>query len=104
MTQHGIEHVILNGMLGSLLFLALCYVLFLGNMVFNIVERRGLEAEARTLGNEVSELELTYLSLSSSLDVGLSKSFGFEEIKPSFATRKPLNTVGLGSNKSSNGI
>jgi len=75
------------------------YVVFLGNMVFNIVERRSLETEARNLSNEVSDLEVAYLSLSKDVDINLSREFGFHEIKPNFATREAL---GFGSKNSSN--
>lgn len=74
--------------------LAIFYVLILGNMVRNIIERRGLEVSIRALGSEVGELELSYLSLSNSVDLQLSYSMGFKDIKPTFATRK---TVGLRS-------
>ncbi len=100
----GTEHLVLNGMLASFALLSICYVVFLGNMVLNIVERRTLEAEARTLSSEVSDLELTYLSMSNSIDVNLSHSLGFEEAKPNFATRKPLTALGLGYNNLNNEI
>ena len=93
-----LEHVVLNAMLGMFAVLAFCYVFFLGNMVVNIVERRTLESQARTLADEVSDLELTYLATSNTIDVDLSYSLGFEEIKPNFATRKPLTAhFGFGS-------
>jgi hypothetical protein len=79
-------------MLMSLGALALCYIFILGNMVFNIVERKALEKEILTLSNEVGALELSYLSLSNKVNLDLSYSMGFKEIKPSFATRK---SVGL---------
>src|SRR3989344_3682514 len=97
--QNGAERVVLNAMLGMFAVLALFYVFFLGNMVVNIVERRTLESEARTLADEVSDLELTYLATTNTIDVALSHSLGFEEIKPNFATRKPLTAhFGFGSN------
>ena len=70
--------------------LGILYVLFLGNMVMNIVQRRTLEVAAHNLSNEVGDLELTYLSLSNNVDLALSSSLGFKEAKPTFATRKSL--------------
>src|SRR3989344_5805766 len=61
--------------------LALLYVLILGNMVFNIVERRSLEAEARTLVSEVGDLELRFLTLSGKIDPEFGYSLGFVENK-----------------------
>ncbi len=68
--------------------LALVYVLILGNMVFNIIERRSIEKEILSLSNEVGVLELSYLSLSSKVDLNLARTLGFKEIKPKFAIRQ----------------
>lgn len=85
-----ISRRILYIMLMSLGALALCYTLILGNMVFNIVERKALEREILTLSNEVGALELSYLSISNKVNLDLSYSMGFKEIKPAFATRKAV--------------
>ena len=85
-----VKKIILNVMLSVLAALALWYVFILGNMVFNIVQRRTLEKEVLTLTNEVRNLELSYLSVSNSVDLALSSSMGFKEIKATFATRKSL--------------
>jgi hypothetical protein len=70
--------------------LAVLYVLILGNMVKNIIQRQNLEINARALSSEVGNLELSYLSLSNSIDLPLSYSLGFKEIHPTFTTRKTL--------------
>ena len=85
-----IEKLALRFILWSFATLALIYVFLLGNMVFNIVERKSLEISARTLSSEVRELELTYLSLSNGVDLELSQTLGFKEVKANFATRKAL--------------
>lgn len=86
--------------------LALCYAFILGNMVFNIIERRSFEKETLSLLKEVGDLELAYLSLSNKVDLNLSYSLGFKEIKPKFATRKAfgLNSSSLRSVKLDNEI
>lgn len=87
---------ILRSMLYTISFLALLYVVFLGNMVFNIVERKSLESQARVLNSEVGELELTYLSMSNKIDLNLSRELGFKETNIKFTTRRALgsNTFG----------
>lgn len=92
--EHATEKFVLHAVLWSFGALALFYLLLLGNMVFNIVERRGLEAEARSLSSEVSELELDYLALSNEIDLSMSHAIGFKEIKAKFATRKSQDTLG----------
>jgi hypothetical protein len=91
-----VKKIILNLMLSVLAALALWYVFILGNMVFNIVQRRTLEKEVLTLTNEVRNLELSYLSVSNSVDLALSSSMGFKEIKATFATRKALGYSATG--------
>jgi len=96
--NNNIEKLALNFILWSFLALSILYVLFLGNMVSNIVERRSLEKEALALTSEVGEFELTYLSMSNNIDYSLSKSLGFKETKAIFAKRK---SIGLRTEPSS---
>ncbi len=70
--------------------LALSYVLILGNIVFNIVERKTAETKVRALSSIVGDLELQYLDMSNNIDLNLSKEMGFKEINATFATRKSL--------------
>ncbi len=92
-----LDHNSQSRLLGFLLLtfglLAISYLFLLGNMVFNIVERKALENEARTLANEVGGMELTYLSMSSKIDLELAHSQGFKEVKAKFATRKALGSL-----------
>ena len=85
-----IRKIILNTMFFALSGLALLYVLILGNIVFDIVQRKALEKEMLALSNKVGDLELSYLSISNSVDMVLSSSMGFRETKAAFATRKSL--------------
>lgn len=88
-----VEKNILNIMLSILVALTFWYVLILGSMVFDIVQRKTLEKEMLTLSNEVGNLELSYLSISSSIDLALSSSMGFKETRVNFATRKSLGSI-----------
>ena len=85
-----IEKNIFNTMIFIFVALVLFYMLILGNTVFSIVERRTLEKEILTLSNEVSDLEVSFLAVSNSVDMNLSSTMGFKETKASFATRKSL--------------
>ncbi|HWA32403.1 MAG TPA: hypothetical protein VG694_03055 [Candidatus Paceibacterota bacterium] len=86
-------------MLSALGALALLYLIILTSMVFNIVGRRSLEAEARTLSNQVSDLELQYLSMTDKIDLNLSHSLGFKEAPTQFATRKSLGSIKVVNNE-----
>ena len=91
-TNNNIEmgHIVLNAMLATLAALALLYFFILGSMVFNIVQRNKLEKENLTLSNQVGDLELSYLSVSNSVDVALSSSMGFKAIPVTYAIRPTL--------------
>lgn len=88
--DNDLSNRIFNSILVAFGVLALCYVIILGNMVFNIIARKSLERQAVALSNEVGTLELSYLSLSNKVDIDLSYSLGFREVKPTYATRKAL--------------
>ena len=84
---------ILHSLVASLGFLAFGYVLILGSMVFNIVERKSLEFEARNLTNEVGEMQLQYFSMSNNVDLAMGYALGFKESKVTFATRKEVGSL-----------
>jgi len=94
-----IERIVLRFVLWSFAVLGILYIVLLGNMVRNIVERRTLETNARTLESEVGNLELTYLSMSNNVDLPFSYSLGFKETKATFTTRKALGYIPEGSVK-----
>jgi hypothetical protein len=88
--NNNFEKFILNTIFYFFGILMLFYILILGNMVKNIVERQGLEASLRSLSTEVQGLEVAYLSMSNNIDLALSHSLGFKETQATFATRKAL--------------
>jgi hypothetical protein len=90
---------ILHIMLLTLGILSFFYVFFLGNMVFNIVERKALEVSADTLSNEVGNLELQYLTASQKINLNLAYSMGFKETKTEFTTRKTLGSLSIAKNE-----
>jgi hypothetical protein len=94
-----VRRVIFNVMLSILVALTLWYVVILANMVLNIIQRKTLEKEMLSLSGEVSNLELSYLSVSSSVDMNLSSTMGFKETKINFATRKSLGSLKLANNE-----
>jgi hypothetical protein len=85
-----LEKIALRFVLWSFLVLSLFYLFMLGNTVRNIIERRSFDTEARNISAEVSNLELTYLNMSNSIDLNYSHAKGFTEAKANFATRKSL--------------
>jgi len=99
---------VFRAMLSTFALLAVLYFLILGSMVFNIVQRKNLEKNELMLSSQVSNLELSYLSVSNSVDVALSSSMGFKAIPVNYATRKSLGynvtSASFGSLKENNEI
>ena len=91
--NNDLERRVLRFLLMSFGVLGLFYVLILGNMVFNIIERRNLEEHVRVLSSEVMNLELSYLSISNNVDLPFSYSLGFKETNIKFTTRKALGSI-----------
>ena len=94
-----VKKIILNGMLSVLAALAIWYVIILANTVGNILERKTLERETAILSSEVGNLELSYLTVSGSVDMALSSSLGFKETHINFATRRPLGSLKIVNNE-----
>jgi len=95
--NNNLERRILNIMLVILGALTLCYVIFLGNTVFNIVERQSFSKESQILSNEVGKLELEYISISNKVNLALATSLGFKESKEKqYTTRKSLGYMPVG--------
>ena len=91
--------LILKTMISIFSALSIIYVLILGNMVFNIVARNALQKKELLLSNEVSNLELSYLSVSSSVNLAMSAVMGFKETTINFATRKSLGSLNINNNE-----
>jgi len=80
--------------------LAFFYVLFLGNVVWNIVERKSFEKEVLALTSEVGNLELEYLAVLKKVDFDLARSLGFKEVATTnFVTRKVLSSTIIANNE-----
>ena len=91
--NHGLQKSILHTIFVSFGVIFVSYVLVIMGIIFNIAERKALDTQARNILNEVGELELTYLSKSSNIDISLSKSLGYKEVKAEYATRKSLGYI-----------
>lgn len=80
--------------IASLVMLGIVYSFILGSMVWNIIERKAMEAEVRNLASEVAGLEESYLAAANKVDVNFSQAMGFKEIKATYARRSAFGLVG----------
>lgn len=93
MINTSVEKLLLNAILASFALVALSYVLLLGNMVKDVVERKSFEAKAKTLSVEVQDLEVAYLDAASNIDLNLSRSLGFKETQATFTSPASLGAA-----------
>jgi len=82
------QRVIFRILVGSLLSLFVVYIYIIGSITFNVIARKSLETTDAKLGNDISQLELTYLSSMNNVNKSLATSLGFVDTKSNiFATR-----------------
>ncbi|PCI20016.1 hypothetical protein COB64_02910 [Candidatus Wolfebacteria bacterium] len=58
---------------------AVTYMFLIASSVGNIVERKNLENEVRSITSTIGELELEYLSITNTIDIKYAKTLGFVE-------------------------
>lgn len=82
------QRMIFRILVGSLFSLFIVYIYMIGSITFNVVARKSLEITARNLGNNISELELTYLNSMNGVDKARATALGFVDTNSNiFATR-----------------
>lgn len=75
-------------LLFGLIVLGIMYLYFIGSITFNVLARKSLETTVRTLGSNISELELTYLNNMNEIDKDYAMTKGFVDANNNiFATR-----------------
>lgn len=89
------QKVIFKILLISLLSLAVFYVYMIGSITFNVVARKSLETTAISLGNNISQMELTYLSRMNEVNKNLATSMGFVETKSNIFASRSINYVAI---------
>lgn len=82
------QRILFNIIVGSLLSFFVVYMYIIGSITFNIVARKSLDNTAKTLGDDISQLELTYLNSMNEINKTRATSLGFVDTNSNiFATR-----------------
>ena len=82
------QRVLFRILISSLGILFLVYVYLIGSITFNVLARKALENTVRTLSDNVSQLELSYLNNSNQIDKSYALAKGFVDVDHNiFATR-----------------
>lgn len=89
------QKVLFRFLVGSLLVLSVVYIYMIGSITFNIVARKSLENTSRTLGSNISQLELTYLNEMNDISKVKAQSLGFVDTKTSIFAVRSINRVAI---------
>ena len=90
-----IRRSIFKFIIGALIILSLAYLYLIGSITFNVVARKSLENTTRDMGNKVSQLELSYLSLSNGINQSYATSLGFVDSKNTIIVTRASSRVAL---------
>ena len=82
-------------LLGSLLSLFIVYIYMIGSITFNVVARKSLENTARSLGSDISQLELTYLNNINDVNKARATDLGFVDTKSNIFATRSINSVAM---------
>jgi len=89
------QKTIFRVLISCLVVIFLVYVYFIGSITFNILARKTLENTAKNLGNEVSDLEITYLNKTNEINKNYVLSLGFVEAEPDIFVTKTASQVAI---------
>ncbi len=89
------RRMVFRVLLGSLFSLFLVYTYVIGSITFNVIARKSLENNAKILGNNISQLELTYLSNMNDVNKLRATSLGFVDASSSIFATRSINHVAI---------
>ena len=89
------QRIIFKVLVGSLLLLSVAYIYIIGSITFNVVARKSLENTAKGLGNNISQLELTYLNNLNDVNKAKATSLGFVETKSNIFASRNITHVAI---------
>jgi len=89
------QKVIFSVILGSLLTLFVVYVCIIGSITFNVIARKSLEKTVLALGNNISQLELTYLSSMNDVNKTRAMALGFTDTKTNIFASRSITHVAI---------
>lgn len=75
--------------------LCMCYVYLIGSITFNVLARKTLEANARVVSGNVSQLELQYIALSNSINTSYGHNLGYVEASGTIFASRDKATVAM---------
>ncbi len=88
-------HTFLKGLMSTFCVLSVVYMYFLGTIIVNIINRKTVDQEIRTLTSDIGTLELRFLSRTRELDLAYAQTRGFVEPQKIYFAQKVTAEKGL---------
>ncbi len=89
------QRIIFKFLAISFIIFSISYIYMIGSITFNIVARKSLENTAKSLGSNISQLELTYLNSMNDINKSRALSLGFQDAKSSIFATRAINHVAI---------
>lgn len=89
------QKVLLRILLSLAIVLSACYMYLIGNITFNVVARKSLEASVVGLSTEVNRLDLVYLEKVNEIDKEYAVANGFVENRHNIFVSRDINHVAV---------
>ncbi len=89
------QKILLRVLLSLVILLSACYVYLIGNITFNVIARKSLEASVANLSSDVNKLDLVYLNKVNEIDKEYATANGFVENRHNIFVSRDINHVAI---------
>ncbi len=90
-----IRKIILKFIISTLILIFLAYLYLISSITFNVVARKSLDSTAHDLSSKVGTLEVSYLTLSNTIDQSKALSLGFVDSHNNIIVTREDNRVAV---------
>ena len=89
------RRTLLKWLIIGLAVLSMMYIYFIGSITFNVLARKSLENTVVSLNNNISQLELTYLTNLNEINKDYATTKGFVDVKNNLFATRSISQVAL---------
>lgn len=93
--SHHLEKTLFKSLLVVFVLLSVTYIYFISSITFNVLARKSLDNSVRSLENDISEKELTYMNSLNKIDKSFALSKGFVEVNNSIFAERVTTRVAI---------
>jgi hypothetical protein len=94
-TDNYLRKTIFHYILTALILLSLAYLYLIVSIIFNVSARKTLENTAVEMSSKIGSLEVSYLTLSNSINQNLAASLGFVDTHNNIIVTRNVDRVAI---------